>query len=84
MALATPARSLGSPSDAFFLLILQENRRQKGCLWKSSLLAHLYHGLDNVVSSGGVNNYATAARWKVLLSESGFACSVLHNIAGMY
>ncbi|KAL2843084.1 hypothetical protein BJX68DRAFT_270408 [Aspergillus pseudodeflectus] len=52
--------------DAFFLLTLQANRQQKGSLWKSSLLAHLYHahlyhGLDNVVSAGGINDYATAS-----------------------
>jgi hypothetical protein len=47
--------------DTFFLLTLQGNRQQKGSLWKSSLLAHHYHGLDNVVSAGGINNYATAS-----------------------
>ncbi|KAJ0419625.1 hypothetical protein BJY00DRAFT_313774 [Aspergillus carlsbadensis] len=47
--------------DVFFLLTLRANRQQKGALWKSSLLANLYHGLDNVVSAGGDNDYATAS-----------------------
>jgi hypothetical protein len=47
--------------DVFFLLTVRANRKRKGSLWKSTFLAHLYHGLDNVVRSGGVNDYATAS-----------------------